>query len=228
MDHILKCSSCGRKFRITDQQLRKELKCPECKVILNPNSNSPLAASPTQRPREGSKPAKRSLLEKFLGDPSAAAEGALSGALSGAIVGVLGNAGIGIYAGKETGEIVGAAVIGFVIGFGLGTPIGAFLLGSVRRMNPQFQVKAGLPVFFGGALLGSLVAMAYNGYLWAPLGAGIGGMASLFWPLLSHRLDPERQPRRREPFERRPDYEEVPDLLDELSMAPRQGPKSPQ
>jgi hypothetical protein len=183
MDRSLICPTCGHKHWVSDKHPKKNVKCLACNETLR---SSPKSAESRSGSRSGAEP------DQSLGQlphSPLSGDGTVQGAITGVLTGVLGAVLVGVLSEKDIGDIIAKVMLGFAIGCGMGTLIGALLGRGARRIYPHFQVKPGLALFLGGALVGSLVMLLVEDRQWIALGAGIGAVASNVWQILCNRLE---------------------------------------
>src|ERR1700758_4750359 len=89
MVHVFRCPTCGHKYSIPEEKLGSKVVCKECEEVF-PLTLSKALPEPTSRPgKKADQPRQAKILQKVLGDTSAAVDGAIPAAISGILAGVL-------------------------------------------------------------------------------------------------------------------------------------------
>jgi hypothetical protein len=187
---VFKCPACGKRNRVAEGRSGNQIKCKACEHRFASADSEPFE-EPSAKPAVGpSNYAKSTVVQKVLGDPSAALEGAITGLASGICSGVFGVILIGILSGQSLGDIVAGVLMGFMVGFGVGAVLGALLGGWGRRtLWADSRIAPGWALGVAGAVIGSIVGLALERYWWLPVIAFVGSAGAYLWPMLWGKLE---------------------------------------
>jgi hypothetical protein len=190
----MKCPFCGHAFRVSENRLGRDLKCPACneefKSILPDAGPDPKSKGDAA----GKGPKHRKFLGVSVGDPSVVLEGSVPGAIGGLMAGMLGTLIVGIVTGANLGVVAANVMLGFVGGFGVGILGGMLLMAIGRRFKSDYRIGPGILSFLMGAAVGAVVTWLLEDRQWIPLGAGIGAVSATLWPLLLRWLEAKINP----------------------------------